>query len=85
MRSVNTSSTKREPYGGKLSWPTALPLAKSVVYLGTHLALGDCALPGIKHRLHEAKGREAKIHRAVRSRRLLSLTHTWNPRCVIMT
>ena len=55
--------------------PALIPLAKSVVYLGTHLALGDCALPGVKHRLHEAKGREAKIHRVVRSRRLLSLTH----------
>ena len=55
--------------------PALIPLARSVVYLGTHLALGDCAPPGVKHRLQEAKGREAKIHRAVRSRRLLSLTH----------
>ena len=55
--------------------PALIPLAKSVVYLGTHLALGDCARPGTKHRFNEAKGREAKIHRAVRSRRLISLTH----------
>ena len=45
--------------------PALIPLARSVVYLGTHLSLGDGALPGTKHRLSEAKGREAKIHRAV--------------------
>ena len=55
--------------------PALIPLAKSVIYLGTYLTLGHCALPGVKHRLQEAKGREAKIYRAVRSRRLLSLTH----------
>ena len=55
--------------------PALIPLAKSVIYLGTYLTLGNCALPGVKHRLQEAKGREAKIYRAVRSRRILSLNH----------
>ena len=55
--------------------PALIPLAKSVIYLGTYLTLGNCALPGVKHRLQEAKSREAKIHRAVRSRRILSLAY----------
>ena len=39
--------------------PALIPLAKSVIYLGTYLTLGNCALPGVRHRLQEAKGSSA--------------------------
>ena len=67
---------------GKRHWqvdtedgPALIPIERSVVYLGTHLELGDCSLANTRHRLKEAKGREAKMHRAVRSRRVFGLAH----------
>ena len=67
---------------GKRHWqvdtedgPALIPIERSVVYLGTHLELGDCSLANARHRLKEAKGREAKMHRAVRSRRVFGLAH----------
>ena len=60
--------------------PALKPAVRSVVYLGMHLTLGDSLLPITRHRLAEAKERNAKIHRAVRSRRMFSLPYrvrTW--------
>ena len=50
-------------------------LATSVVYLGTHLTLEGGGKAVVQHRLAEARDREAKIKRAVQSRRLLGLQH----------
>ena len=52
-----------------------IPLATSVVYLGTHLTLEGGGKAVVQHRLAEARDREAKIKRTVQARRLLGLQH----------
>ena len=52
-----------------------VPLATSVVYLGTHLTLEGGGKAVVQHRLAEARDREAKIKRTVQARRLLGLQH----------
>ena len=52
-----------------------IPLATSVVYLGTHLTLEGGGKAVAQHRLGEARDREAKIKRTVQARRLLGLQH----------
>ena len=60
---------------GLRAFEALIPLATSVVYLGTHLTLEGAGKAVAQHRLAKARDREAKIKRTVQARRLLGLQH----------